>query len=183
VEIGAVSGRIQLWWFWWVSCLQHNNPSGKTWNIYTEANSSNSEYTDDAKILCHCRETNGQASGGDDAANDDWIFNTMREKDLQKFQNGAAQPAELEMEQVRPTTVVEEKSNDYCASFLHLLSVRFKSSFISCVGESKEAFVAKLIDNLFAVVCWGNGTDEFVHVKILITTRCMIYYLTTVKQF
>lgn len=31
---------------------------------------------------------------------DDWIFNTIKEKDLQKFQNGAAQPAEPEIPQV-----------------------------------------------------------------------------------
>lgn len=61
------------------------------------------------KFLCHCREPDGQASGGDDAANDDWIFNTIREKDLKKFQNGAAQPAELERNQVRPYAIVEGK--------------------------------------------------------------------------
>ena len=53
-------------------------------------------------FLCHWREPDGQASGGDDSGNDDWIFNTIREKDLKKFQNGAAQPAELERKQVRP---------------------------------------------------------------------------------
>ncbi|KAA8588111.1 hypothetical protein FQN60_001305, partial [Etheostoma spectabile] len=52
-------------------------------------------------------EPNGQAAGGDDAGSDDWIFNTIREKDLKKFQNGAAQPAELERKQVGPYGVVE----------------------------------------------------------------------------
>lgn len=72
-----------------------------------KAKPSNPEYTDVPKILFHCRESDGQASGGDDAGNDDWIFNTIREKDLKKFQNGAAQPAELERKQVRPYTIVE----------------------------------------------------------------------------
>uniref|UniRef100_A0A668A895 Serine/threonine-protein kinase 24 n=1 Tax=Myripristis murdjan TaxID=586833 RepID=A0A668A895_9TELE len=47
-------------------------------------------------------EPDGQASGGDDSGNDKWIF-TIREKDPKKFQNGAAQPAELERKQVRLT--------------------------------------------------------------------------------
>ena len=53
-------------------------------------------------FLFDCSEPDGQASGGDNTANDDWIFNTIREKDLKKFQNGAAQPAELERKQVSP---------------------------------------------------------------------------------
>uniref|UniRef100_A0A8D3AZK6 non-specific serine/threonine protein kinase n=1 Tax=Scophthalmus maximus TaxID=52904 RepID=A0A8D3AZK6_SCOMX len=52
-------------------------------------------------------ETDDQASGGNDASNDDWIFNTIREKDLKKVLNGAAQPAELERTEVRPSTVEE----------------------------------------------------------------------------
>lgn len=50
---------------------------------------------------CHCREPDGQASGGDDSGNDDWIFNTIREKDLKKCQNGTAQPYELKRKPVR----------------------------------------------------------------------------------
>ncbi|KAF0026391.1 hypothetical protein F2P81_021128 [Scophthalmus maximus] len=46
-------------------------------------------------------ETDDQASGGNDASNDDWIFNTIREKDLKKVLNGAAQPAELERTEVQ----------------------------------------------------------------------------------
>lgn len=61
--------------------------------------------------MCHCREPDDQASGGDDASNDDWIFNTIREKDLKKIQNGAAQPAELDRKQVRPYAIVEIKRN------------------------------------------------------------------------
>ncbi|XP_014028812.2 serine/threonine-protein kinase 24 [Salmo salar] len=46
-------------------------------------------------------EQDGQASGGNDSGNDDWIFNTIREKDPKKFQNGAAQPDELERNKVQ----------------------------------------------------------------------------------
>lgn len=50
---------------------------------------------------CHnVREPDGQASGGNDSGNDDWIFNTIREKDPKKFLNGAAQPDELERNKV-----------------------------------------------------------------------------------
>lgn len=52
-------------------------------------------------LPCLVREQDGQASGGNDSGNDDWIFNTIREKDPKKFQNGAAQPDELERNKVR----------------------------------------------------------------------------------
>lgn len=78
-------------------------------NLHPEGKSSSSTYIDEVpKILCHCREPDGQASGGNDASNDDWIFNTIREKDLKKVQNGAAQPSELERKPVRPHATVEE---------------------------------------------------------------------------
>lgn len=53
-----------------------------------------------------CSEPDGQASGGDDSGNDDWIFNTIREKDLKKCQNGTAQPDELPRKQVTCPAVV-----------------------------------------------------------------------------
>ncbi|XP_033473291.1 serine/threonine-protein kinase 24a [Epinephelus fuscoguttatus] len=65
----------------------------KKWKLQQSRDGSSSDESDE--------EPNGQASGGDDAANDDWIFNTIREKDLKNFQNGAAQPAELERTQVQ----------------------------------------------------------------------------------
>ncbi len=68
-------------------------------NLHSDEKCSNIKYAD--KILSHRRDADGQASGGDDAGSDDWIFNTIREKDLKKVQNGAAQPAELERKQVR----------------------------------------------------------------------------------
>lgn len=48
-----------------------------------------------------CREQDGQASGGGDSDGDKWIFNTIREKDPKKCQNGSAQPEEMETNQVR----------------------------------------------------------------------------------
>lgn len=50
---------------------------------------------------CGCREQDGQASGGEDSDSDKWIFNTIREKDPKKCQNGSAQPDEMETNQVR----------------------------------------------------------------------------------
>uniref|UniRef100_A0A673BD84 non-specific serine/threonine protein kinase n=1 Tax=Sphaeramia orbicularis TaxID=375764 RepID=A0A673BD84_9TELE len=44
-------------------------------------------------------EPDGQASGGNDTSKEDWIFYTI--KDPKKVQNGAAQPAELEKNQVQ----------------------------------------------------------------------------------
>ena len=82
---------------------RHFAPQGlsKTWQSVTR---NNSEYTNNhPKIVRDCREPNGQASGGDDAA-DKWIFNTIKEKDLRNMQNGAPQPAELERNEVRPYT-------------------------------------------------------------------------------
>nr|XP_057938552.1 serine/threonine-protein kinase 24a [Doryrhamphus excisus] len=61
----------------------------KRWKAEQSRDESSSEDSDE--------EPQGQASGGNDAPNDDWIFNTIREKDLKKVQNGAVQPAELEM--------------------------------------------------------------------------------------
>ncbi|XP_029558005.1 serine/threonine-protein kinase 24-like [Salmo trutta] len=46
-------------------------------------------------------EQDGQASGVNDSGNDDWIFNTIREKDPKKFLNGAAQFDELERNTVQ----------------------------------------------------------------------------------
>lgn len=46
-------------------------------------------------------EQDGQASGGGDSDGDKWIFNTIREKDPKKCQNGSAQPEEMETNQVQ----------------------------------------------------------------------------------
>ncbi|KAM7407394.1 hypothetical protein PAMA_003223 [Pampus argenteus] len=60
----------------------------KRWKAEQSRDESGSDESDE--------ETCGQASGGDESASDDWIFNTIREKDLKKLQNGAVQPTELE---------------------------------------------------------------------------------------
>nr|XP_061799200.1 serine/threonine-protein kinase 24-like [Nerophis lumbriciformis] len=65
----------------------------KRWKAEQSRDESSSDESDE--------ETQGQASGGEAAANDDWIFNTIREKDLKKVQNGAVQHAELEVKPVR----------------------------------------------------------------------------------
>ncbi|XP_049583477.1 serine/threonine-protein kinase 24a isoform X2 [Syngnathus scovelli] len=43
-------------------------------------------------------EAQGQASGVDTTASDAWFFGTIREKELNKMQNGAMQPPELEIQ-------------------------------------------------------------------------------------
>ncbi|KPP67927.1 hypothetical protein Z043_113434, partial [Scleropages formosus] len=65
----------------------------KRWKMEQSREQSSSEESDS--------EQDGQAAGGDHAANDDWIFSTIREKDPRKVQNGAAQPEELERSEVR----------------------------------------------------------------------------------
>ncbi|XP_058468426.1 serine/threonine-protein kinase 24a [Solea solea] len=68
----------------------------KRWKSEQSRAESNSDESDE--------EADNQASGSNDAtndaSNDDWIFNTIKEKDLKKMQNGAAQPAELERKPV-----------------------------------------------------------------------------------
>lgn len=59
----------------------------KRWKSQQSRDESSSDESDE--------EPHDQASGGDDASNG-WIWNTIREKDLKKIQNGAAQPAELD---------------------------------------------------------------------------------------
>ncbi|KAM9850452.1 serine/threonine-protein kinase 24a [Aulostomus maculatus] len=63
----------------------------KRWKAEQSRDESSSDESDE--------EPQCQASGGNDSSNDDWIFNTIREKDLKKVQNGAAQPTELERKQ------------------------------------------------------------------------------------
>ncbi|XP_061925929.1 serine/threonine-protein kinase 24a [Entelurus aequoreus] len=62
----------------------------KRWKAEQSREESSSEDSDE--------ETQGEASGGKD---DDWIFNTIREKDRKKVPNGAIQPAELEINPVQ----------------------------------------------------------------------------------
>ncbi|XP_034430107.1 serine/threonine-protein kinase 24a isoform X1 [Hippoglossus hippoglossus] len=64
----------------------------KRWKSEQSRDESSSEGSDD--------EPEDQASGGNDATNDDWIFNTITKKDRKKILNGAAQPAEPERTEV-----------------------------------------------------------------------------------
>ncbi|XP_077583947.1 serine/threonine-protein kinase 24a isoform X2 [Stigmatopora nigra] len=59
----------------------------KRWKAEQTRDESSSEDSDE--------EAQGQASGGEAAANNGWIFNTIREK---KVQNGAVQHADLEVQ-------------------------------------------------------------------------------------
>ncbi|KAI1899145.1 hypothetical protein AGOR_G00058520 [Albula goreensis] len=65
----------------------------KRWKAEQSQDESSSDESDS--------EQDGQAAGGDNAANDEWIFNTIREKDPKKLQNGTAQPDELERSRVQ----------------------------------------------------------------------------------
>lgn len=67
----------------------------KRWKAERSRDESSSDESDE--------EPHGQASGGADSGNDDWIFNTIREKDMKKLQNGAPQPAELERKEEKET--------------------------------------------------------------------------------
>lgn len=62
----------------------------KRWKAEQSREESSSDESDS--------EQDGQASGGNDSSNDDWIFNTIREKDPNKVPNGTAQ---LERNQVQ----------------------------------------------------------------------------------
>ncbi|XP_057708959.1 serine/threonine-protein kinase 24a isoform X2 [Corythoichthys intestinalis] len=87
----------------------------KRWKAEQSRDESSSDESDE--------ETQGQASGGEAAANDDWIFNTIREKDLKKVQNGAVQHAELEVkpEQESPKRPLSQSlSSIFSPLFLEL---------------------------------------------------------------
>lgn len=60
----------------------------KRWKSEQSRDESSSDDSDD--------ELDDQASGGNAAASEGWIWNTIREKDQKKIPNGAAQPEELE---------------------------------------------------------------------------------------
>ncbi|XP_034069150.1 serine/threonine-protein kinase 24a [Gymnodraco acuticeps] len=67
----------------------------KRWKSEQSREASSSDDSDE--------EPNGQASGRSFPASgsDDWIFNTIKEKDLKKYQNGAAQHTELKEKEVQ----------------------------------------------------------------------------------
>ncbi|XP_051937643.1 serine/threonine-protein kinase 24a [Hippocampus zosterae] len=105
----------------------------KRWKAEQSRDESSSEESDE--------ETQGQASGGDSAANDDWIFNTIREKDLKKLQhNGAMQPAELKIEPVLQESPKRPLSQSLSSIFSPLFSeLKAKGETSNGKPEAAEA--------------------------------------------
>ncbi|CAB1346947.1 unnamed protein product [Coregonus sp. 'balchen'] len=89
-------------------------------------------------------EQDGQASGVNDSGNDNWIFNTIREKDPKKFLNGAAQSDELEGNKLKENQV--EATNGKPEAVDELREAVFLSEE-SCPGIS-DALVSELVHRL-----------------------------------
>ncbi|KAM9802055.1 serine/threonine-protein kinase 24a [Syngnathus typhle] len=94
-------------------------------------------------------EAQGQASGGNTPASDDWIFNTIREKELKKMQNGAVQPAELD---IQPTLQEQESpkrpmSQSLSSIFSPLFSeLRAKGETSNGKPEAAEALQKAILE-------------------------------------
>uniref|UniRef100_A0A8C9VI73 non-specific serine/threonine protein kinase n=1 Tax=Scleropages formosus TaxID=113540 RepID=A0A8C9VI73_SCLFO len=99
----------------------------KRWKAEQSRDESSSEESDS--------EQDGQASGGNDTANDDWIFNTIREKDPKRLQNGAAQPEELDRKQVSRW----QGANLQVTNSIWGLQIHTVSGKAEAVEELKEA--------------------------------------------
>ncbi|XP_034430108.1 serine/threonine-protein kinase 24a isoform X2 [Hippoglossus hippoglossus] len=84
----------------------------KRWKSEQSRDESSSEGSDD--------EPEDQASGGNDATNDDWIFNTITKKDRKKILNGAAQPAEPEVEESPKRPLSQSLSSIFSPLFSEL---------------------------------------------------------------
>ncbi|KAJ8252907.1 hypothetical protein GJAV_G00206880 [Gymnothorax javanicus] len=65
----------------------------KRWKAEQSRDESSSEGSDS--------EPDEPAAAGENSGNDEWIFNTIREKDPKKLQNGTAQPEEVESSRVQ----------------------------------------------------------------------------------
>uniref|UniRef100_A0A3B3SGM9 non-specific serine/threonine protein kinase n=1 Tax=Paramormyrops kingsleyae TaxID=1676925 RepID=A0A3B3SGM9_9TELE len=74
----------------------------KRWKAERSQDESSSEESDS--------EQDGQALGSDGLAGDDWIFNTIREKDPKRLHNGMAQSEELQETRVRGPPLSESLS-------------------------------------------------------------------------
>ncbi|XP_028846245.1 serine/threonine-protein kinase 24a [Denticeps clupeoides] len=72
----------------------------KRWKAQRAQDDSSSEESDS--------EQDGQASGGNDSGNDEWIFNTIREKDPKKIHNGLPPPEEPEINNGNPARLLSE---------------------------------------------------------------------------
>uniref|UniRef100_A0A8C9TTZ9 Serine/threonine-protein kinase 24 n=1 Tax=Scleropages formosus TaxID=113540 RepID=A0A8C9TTZ9_SCLFO len=106
----------------------------KRWKMEQSREQSSSEESDS--------EQDGQAAGGDHAANDDWIFSTIREKDPRKVQNGAAQPEELERsepEDTQKSTLSQSLATIISPLFAELKEEAASSSRPEALEELREA--------------------------------------------
>lgn len=89
-------------------------------------------------------ETDRQASGDNGSGNDDWIFNTIREKDPRKFHNGAAQSAEVESnhEPESPSTPLSQSlSSIFSPLFSELKEQGERSNGKAGVAEELQGVV------------------------------------------
>uniref|UniRef100_A0A8C9U7Y0 Serine/threonine-protein kinase 24 n=1 Tax=Scleropages formosus TaxID=113540 RepID=A0A8C9U7Y0_SCLFO len=102
----------------------------KRWKMEQSREQSSSEESDS--------EQDGQAAGGDHAANDDWIFSTIREKDPRKVQNGAAQPEELERN-TQKSTLSQSLATIISPLFAELKEEAASSSRPEALEELREA--------------------------------------------
>uniref|UniRef100_A0A4W5NUM5 Serine/threonine-protein kinase 24 n=1 Tax=Hucho hucho TaxID=62062 RepID=A0A4W5NUM5_9TELE len=82
-------------------------------------------------------EQDGQASGVNDSGNDDWIFNTIREKDPKKFLNGAAQFDELERNKVQDSPK-RPLSQSWC-TIISPLFAELKENQVEATNGKPEA--------------------------------------------
>lgn len=104
-------------------------------------------------------ESDVQASGGNDSGNDDWIFNTIREKDPKTFQNGAAQFDELDGNQVQdsPKRPLSQSLSTIIAPLFAELVEKSKAS------SGKPEAVEELREALFlAEEAYPGMTDSLV---------------------
>ncbi|CAB1432350.1 unnamed protein product [Pleuronectes platessa] len=84
----------------------------KRWKSEQSRDESSSDGSDD--------EPDDQASGGSDATNENWIFNTITEKDRKKILNGAAQFAEPEVEESPKRPLSQSLSSIFSPLFSEL---------------------------------------------------------------
>ncbi|XP_062258627.1 serine/threonine-protein kinase 24a [Platichthys flesus] len=84
----------------------------KRWKSEQSRDESSSDGSDD--------EPDDQASGGSDTTNENWIFNTITEKDRKKILNGAAQFTEPEVEESPKRPLSQSLSSIFSPLFSEL---------------------------------------------------------------
>ncbi|CAL8322020.1 unnamed protein product [Merluccius merluccius] len=109
----------------------------KRWKAEQSREDSSSDESDS--------EHDGEASGGRDSGNDDWVFNTIREKDPKKVPNGAAaQPPESDQAPA-PHHVPESPSRPLSQS----MSSIFSPLFSELTGNGKPGAAEELQGAIF----------------------------------